>query len=250
MNAERCVLVVTGGSRGIGAATARLAARRGHAICINYRTSKDEAETLAEEIRAGGGDAIAVQADVAEERQVEALFAAADRMGTLGGLVNNAGVLERQCPLVDMEGARIARIMATNVVGLMLCAREAVRRMSTHRGGRGGAIVNVSSAAARTGSPGEYVDYAASKGAVDTFTRGLALEVAAQGIRVNAVRPGFIHTGIHARGGEPGRIERLTPSIPLGRGGTPEEVAQAIVWLLSPDASYSTGIALDVSGGR
>jgi NAD(P)-dependent dehydrogenase (short-subunit alcohol dehydrogenase family) len=140
--------------------------------------------------------------------------------------------------------------MATNDVGLMLCAREAVRRMSTHRGGRGGAIVNVSSAAARTGSPGEYVDYAASKGAVDTFTRGLAVEVAAQGIRVNAVRPGFIHTGIHARGGEPGRIERLAPSIPLGRGGTPEEVAQAIVWLLSPEASYSTGIALDVSGGR
>jgi NAD(P)-dependent dehydrogenase (short-subunit alcohol dehydrogenase family) len=250
LNAQRTVLVVTGASRGIGAATARLAARRGHAVCVNYRAAREEAEALAAEIRAGGGDATAVQADIADERQVEALFEAADRMGALGGLVNNAGVLERQCALADMEAARIARIMATNVVGLMLCAREAVRRMSTHRGGRGGAIVNVSSAAARTGSPGEYVDYAASKGAVDTFTRGLAVEVAAQGIRVNAVRPGFIHTGIHARGGEPGRIERLAPSIPLGRGGTPEEVAQAIVWLLSPEASYSTGIALDVSGGR
>ena len=250
MNAQRPVLVVTGASRGIGAATARLAARRGHAVCVNYRAGRDEAEALAAEIRAGGGDATAVQADISDERQVEALFDAADRMGPLGGLVNNAGVLERQCALADMEAARIARIMATNVVGLMLCAREAVRRMSTHRGGRGGAIVNVSSAAARTGSPGEYVDYAASKGAVDTFTRGLAVEVAAQGIRVNAVRPGFIHTGIHARGGEPDRIERLKTSIPLGRGGTPEEVAQAIVWLLSPEASYSTGIALDVSGGR
>ncbi len=250
MNAQRPVLVVTGASRGIGAATARLAARRGHAVCVNYRTATDEAEAVAAEIRAGGGDATAVLADIADERQVEALFEAADRMGPLGGLVNNAGVLEPQCALADMEAARIARIMATNVVGLMLCAREAVRRMSTHRGGRGGAIVNVSSAAARTGSPGEYVDYAASKGAVDTFTRGLAVEVAAQGIRVNAVRPGFIHTGIHARGGEPGRIERLKASIPLGRGGTPEEVAQAIVWLLSPEASYSTGIALDVSGGR
>lgn len=250
MNAQRPVLVVTGASRGIGAATARLAARRGHAVCVNYRAGRDEAEALAAGIRAEGGDATAVQADIADERQVEALFEAADRMGPLGGLVNNAGVLERQCALADMEAARITRIMATNVVGLMLCAREAVRRMSTHRGGRGGAIVNVSSAAARTGSPGEYVDYAASKGAVDTFTRGLAVEVAAQGIRVNAVRPGFIHTGIHARGGEPGRIERLKASIPLGRGGTPEEVAQAIVWLLSPEASYSTGIALDVSGGR
>lgn len=250
MNAQRPVLVVTGASRGIGAATARLAARRGHAVCVNYRAGRDEAEALAAEIRAGGGDATAVQADISDERQVEALFDAADRMGPLGGLVNNAGVLERQCALADMEAARIARIMATNVVGLMLCAREAVRRMSTQRGGRGGAIVNVSSAAARTGSPGEYVDYAASKGAVDTFTRGLAVEVAAQGIRVNAVRPGFIHTGIHARGGEPDRIERLKTSIPLGRGGTPEEVAQAIVWLLSPEASYSTGIALDVSGGR
>lgn len=250
MNAERSVLVVTGASRGIGAATARLAARRGHAVCVNYRAAREEAEALAAEIRAGGGDAIAVQGDISDEREVTALFEAADRMGPLGGLVNNAGVLERQCALADMEAARIARIMATNAVGLMLCAREAVRRMSTHRGGRGGAIVNVSSVAARTGSPGEYVDYAASKGAVDTFTRGLALEVAAQGIRVNAVRPGFIHTGIHALGGEPGRIERLKHSIPLGRGGTPEEVAQAIVWLLSPEASYSTGIALDISGGR
>lgn len=250
MTAAQPVLLVTGASRGIGAAAARLAARRGYAVCVNFRGSSDDADAVVADIRAGGGTAIAVQADIADEPQVVALFEAADRMGPLAGLVNNAGVLERQGSLLDMDAARIARIMATNVVGLMVCAREAVRRMSTQHGGRGGAIVNVSSVAARTGSPGEYVDYAASKGAVDTFTRGLAAEVASQGIRVNAVRPGFIHTGIHARGGDPGRIERLASAIPLGRGGTAEEVAQAIVWLLSSEASYSTGAILDVSGGR
>jgi NAD(P)-dependent dehydrogenase (short-subunit alcohol dehydrogenase family) len=250
LTAAQPVLLVTGASRGIGAAAARLAARRGYAVCVNFRGSSDDADAVVADIRAGGGTAIAVQADIADEPQVVALFEAADRMGPLAGLVNNAGVLERQGSLLDMDAARIARIMATNVVGLMVCAREAVRRMSTQHGGRGGAIVNVSSVAARTGSPGEYVDYAASKGAVDTFTRGLAAEVASQGIRVNAVRPGFIHTGIHARGGDPGRIERLASAIPLGRGGTAEEVAQAIVWLLSSEASYSTGAILDVSGGR
>lgn len=201
-------------------------------------------------ITADGGQARAVQADVANEQDVAALFQEVDRMGTLAALVNNAGVLGHQGRLLDFDAARIARILSTNVVGTMLCAREAVRRMSTRLGGNGGAIVNVSSAAARTGAAGEYVDYAASKGAVDTFTRGLAQEVASEGIRVNGVRPGFIHTEIHASGGEPDRIARIAPSIPLGRGGAPEEVARAILWLLSAKASYTTGALLDVSGGR
>lgn len=205
---------------------------------------------MVDEIQASGGSACAVQADISVEDDVVKLFEAADRIGPLAALVNNAGVLEQQASLINMDAARLSRIMATNVVGVMLCAREAVRRMSTALGGKGGAIVNVSSAAARSGSPNEYVDYAASKGAVDTFTRGLALEVAAHGIRVNGVRPGFIHTDIHARGGEPGRIERLKSAIPLGRGGSPEEVARAILWLLSDEASYSTGAMLDVAGGR
>lgn len=244
------VLLVTGAARGIGAATARLAARQGYVVCVNYRASREKAEAVVRAITADGGQARAVQADVANEQDVAALFQEVDRMGMLAALVNNAGVLGHQGRLLDFDAARIARILSTNVVGTMLCAREAVRRMSTRLGGSGGAIVNVSSAAARTGAAGEYVDYAASKGAVDTFTRGLAQEVASEGIRVNGVRPGFIHTEIHASGGEPGRIARIAPSIPLGRGGTPEEVARAILWLLSAEATYTTGALLDVSGGR
>lgn len=244
------VLLVTGAARGIGAATARLAARQGYAVCVNYRDSREQAEAVVRAISADGGQAQAVRADVASECDVAALFRVVDRMGTLAALVNNAGILGHQGRLLDFDAARIARILSTNVVGTMLCAREAVRRMSTRQGGNGGAIVNVSSAAARTGAAGEYVDYAASKGAVDTFTRGLAQEVASEGIRVNGVRPGFIHTDIHASGGEPDRIARIAPSIPLGRGGTPEEVARAILWLLSAEATYTTGALLDVSGGR
>ncbi|MFN7183494.1 MAG: SDR family oxidoreductase [Thermomonas haemolytica] len=244
------VLLVTGAARGIGAATARLAACGGYAVCVNYRASRETAEAVVRAITANGGQARAVQADVASEQDVAALFQEVDRMGTLAALVNNAGVLGHQGRLLDFDATRIARILATNVVGTMLCAREAVRRMSTRLGGNGGAIVNVSSAAARTGAAGEYVDYAASKGAVETFTRGLAQEVASEGIRVNGVRPGFIHTDIHASGGEPDRIARIAPSIPLGRGGTPEEVARAILWLLSAEATYTTGALLDVSGGR
>ncbi|AUN94964.1 SDR family oxidoreductase [Pseudazoarcus pumilus] len=245
------VLLITGASRGIGAATARLAAERGHAVCVNYRRDETGAQALVREIEVGGGRAIAVQADVAIEADVVRLFETVDaQLGTLSGLVNNAGVLERQGRVEDIDAARLARIFATNVTGAFVCAREAVRRMSTRHGGRGGAIVNVSSIAARLGAPGEYVDYAASKGALDTLTLGLAREVAAEGIRVNAVRPGLIHTGIHADGGEPGRVERIAPSLPMGRGGTPEEVAQAILWLLSEEASYATGSFIELGGGR
>jgi len=244
------VVLVTGASRGIGAATARLAAQRRYVVCVNYLRGSEEAHALVDEIAAHGGRATAVQADVSSESDVVALFESVDRIGRLTALVNNAGILEHQRTLLDMDAARLTRVLATNVVGSMLCAREAVRRMSTALGGPGGAIVNVSSAAARSGSPNEYIDYAASKGAIDTFTRGLALEVAALGIRVNGVRPGFIHTDIHARGGEPGRVERLRPSIPLGRGGTPDEVARAVLWLLSEESSYTTGSILDVAGGR
>lgn len=244
------VVLVTGASRGIGAATARLGAQRGYTVCVNYLQGAPEAQAVVDEIRGAGGEAFGVQADVSVERDVLTMFETIDRMGRLAALVNNAGVLEGQSPLLSMDNARLMRIMATNVVGVMLCSREAVRRMSTESGGQGGNIVNVSSVAARSGSPNEYVDYAASKGAVDTFTRGLACEVAAQGIRVNGVRPGFIHTSIHARGGEPDRIERLKSAIPLGRGGSPDEVARAILWLLSDEASYSTGAVLDVAGGR
>ncbi|MBA4742194.1 MAG: SDR family oxidoreductase [Azoarcus sp.] len=245
------VLLITGASRGIGAATARLAAERGHAVCVNYRRDTAGAQALVSEIEASGGRAIAVQADVAIEADVVRLFETVDaQLGPLTALVNNAGVLERQGRVEDIDAARLARIFATNVTGAFVCAREAVRRMSTRHGGRGGAIVNVSSIAARLGAAGEYVDYAASKGALDTLTLGLAREVAAEGIRVNAVRPGLIHTGIHADGGEPGRVERIAPSLPMGRGGTPEEVAQAILWLLSSDASYATGSFIELGGGR
>jgi NAD(P)-dependent dehydrogenase (short-subunit alcohol dehydrogenase family) len=244
-------VIVTGASRGIGAATARLAARRGYAVCVNYRAAETEARRIAGDIAASGGRAIAVRADVSVEADVVRLFRICDEeLPPLAALVNNAGMLERQMRVVEMDAARLHRTFATNVVGAFICAREAVRRMSTAHGGSGGAIVNVSSGAARWGSPGEYVDYAASKGALDTFTTGLAQEVAAEGIRVNAVRPGIIYTDIHASGGEPDRVERVKASIPMKRGGTADEVAHAILWLLSSEASFTTGAFLDVSGGR
>ncbi|MDX5363573.1 MAG: SDR family oxidoreductase [Pseudazoarcus pumilus] len=247
----RKVLLVTGGSRGIGAATARLAATRGYTVCVNYRRDADAAVAVVADIRRLGGEAVALAADVSREDEVQALFRRIDsELGALAALVNNAGMLETQCRVDEVDAARLQRILATNVVGPFLCAREAVRRMSTRHGGRGGAIVNVSSMASRLGAAGEYVDYAASKGALDTLTIGLSREVAGEGIRVNAVRPGLIHTDIHASGGEPGRVDRIGPSLPMGRGGTPEEVAQAIVWLLSDEASYATGTFIDLAGGR
>jgi NAD(P)-dependent dehydrogenase (short-subunit alcohol dehydrogenase family) len=242
---------VTGASRGIGAATARLAARHGHAVAVNYAARRDAADAVVARIRAAGGTAIAVQADVAREDQVLAMFDTIDReLGRLTGLVNNAGVVDVSARLEDMSMARWRRMFDINVMGTFLCAREAVRRMSPRRGGAGGAIVNVSSAASRLGSPDQYVDYASAKGAVDAFTLGLAKEVAADGIRVNTVRPGLIDTEIHASGGIPDRVERLAPQVPMRRAGTAEEVAEAIVWLLSPQASYTTMSLLDVSGGR
>jgi NAD(P)-dependent dehydrogenase (short-subunit alcohol dehydrogenase family) len=248
---DRKLLIITGASRGIGAATARLAAGRGYAVCVNYRTARPQAEALVTEIEASGGEAVAVAADVSVEADVVRLFdAAEERFGRLAGLVNNAGILEQQLRVESMDAARIHRILATNVVGAFLCAREAVRRMSTRHGGAGGAIVNVSSAASRLGSPGEYVDYAASKGAVDTLTIGLAQEVAVEGIRVNAVRPAFIYTEMHASGGEPGRVDRVKELVPMKRGGRPEEVAHAILWLLSDEASYTTGTFIDIAGGK
>ena len=245
------VLLITGASRGIGAATARLAARRGWAVAVNYHRQADAAQAVVDAIRAEGGRAVALAGDVADEAAVLRLFADTEAaLGPLSALVNNAGVLAPQMPLAEMDVARWQRMLATNVLGPLLCCREAVRRLSTRLGGQGGAIVNVSSAAARLGSPGEYVDYAASKGALDTLTLGLAKEVAAEGIRVNGVRPGFIYTDMHADGGEPGRVDRVKAGIPLQRGGQPEEVAAAILWLLSDEASFTTGHMLDVAGGR
>ncbi len=244
-------LLITGASRGIGAATARLAAQRGYAVCVNYLRDHVAADNVVGTIEANGRRAIAVAADVAVEADVVRLFETVDKLlGCLVGLVNNAGILETQMRVEAMDAARLARVLATNVTGAFLCAREAVRRMSTKHGGSGGSIVNVSSGAARLGSPGEYVDYAASKGAIDTMTIGLAREVADEGIRVNAVRPGFIHTDIHASGGDPTRVERLKVLVPMQRGGTADEVAQAILWLLSDEASYTTGSFIDVSGGK
>ncbi|HXS54103.1 MAG TPA: SDR family oxidoreductase [Usitatibacter sp.] len=251
MSAARGALVVTGASRGIGAATARLAAERGYAVCVNYRSNRAAADAVVAAIRAGGGRALAIDGDVAREADVLRLFEACEsELGPLAALVNNAGVLERHMRVDEMSVERLERVFATNIVGSFLCAREAVRRMSTRRGGKGGGIVNVSSVAASLGSPHEYVDYAASKGAIDTFTVGLAREVAAEGIRVNAVRPGVIYTEIHASGGEPGRVDRVKAGVPMQRGGEPEEVARAILWLLSEESTYCTGAILDVSGGR
>jgi NAD(P)-dependent dehydrogenase (short-subunit alcohol dehydrogenase family) len=245
------VLLVTGGSRGIGAATALLAAAKGYAVAVNYTAQPAAADEVVRRIRAGGGRAIAVRADVAQEDQVLALFEQVDRgLGPLTALVNNAGVVDAKARLDEMSVARLKRMFDINVIGTMVCAREAVKRMSTRHGGGGGAIVNVSSAAARLGAPGQYLDYAAAKGAIDTFTIGLAKEVAAEGIRVNAVRPGLIDTEIHASGGLPDRVRELAHQVPMQRGGSAEEVAEAIVWLLSPQASYTTMSLLDVSGGR
>ena len=248
---DRGVLLITGASRGIGAATARLAARRGYAVCVNYLRNRQAAEAVVGDVRAAGGRAEAVQADVASEADIVRLFEACDRsLGPLTALVNNAGILETQMRVESMDAARLNRVLTTNVTGSFICAREAVRRMSTKHGGRGGAIVNVSSGAARLGSPGEYVDYAASKGAIDTFTLGLAREVATEGVRVNAVRPGIIETDIHASGGIPDRARQMAPAVPMQRAGSAEEVARAIVWLLSDEASYTTGSIVDVTGGR
>jgi NAD(P)-dependent dehydrogenase (short-subunit alcohol dehydrogenase family) len=245
------VALITGGGRGIGAAVAKLAAARGYAVCISYLENGAAAEATLNEIARAGGRAIAIAADVSVEADVQRLFRELDReLGPVGALVNNAGILERQMRLDAMDAARLTRVFAVNVIGSFLCAREALRRMSSRHGGSGGAIVNVSSGAAVLGSPGEYVDYAASKGAIDTLTIGLAKEVAAEGVRVNAVRPGIIHTELHARGGEPGRVERLKSSVPMRRGGDPSEVANAVLWLLSDEASYVTGAILDVAGGK
>ncbi len=245
------VLLVTGGSRGIGAATARLAAQAGWAVAVNYTQNSQAADEVVRAIRADGGQAISVQADVGDEAQIMAMFAQVDaKLGRLSGLVNNAGIVDLPARVDEMSWARLERMMRINVLGSMACAREAVRRMSTRHGGQGGAIVNLSSAAAKLGSPNQYVDYAASKGAIDTLTLGLAKEVAAEGIRVNGVRPGIIDTDIHASGGLPDRVKELAPQLPMRRAGTSEEVAQAIVWLLSDASSYTTGSCIEVTGGR
>ncbi len=245
------ILVVTGGSRGIGAATALLAAQRGYSVCVNFRQNREAAERVVTTIEATGARAVAVSGDVAVEADVVRLFETCDKiLGSPDGLVNNAGILETQMRVEAMDAARLQRIFATNVIGSFVCAREAVRRMSTKRGGAGGAIVNISSGASRLGSPGEYVDYAASKGAIDTFTIGLARDVAEEGIRVNAVRAGFIYTEMHASGGEPNRVDRVKEFVPMKRGGNVDEVARAILWLLSAEASYTTGSFIDVTGGK
>ena len=245
------VLLVTGGSRGIGAATAILAAQNGWSVAVNYTANSLAADEVVRQIRATGGQAMSVQADVAEEDQVLLMFEHIDaKLGRLSGLVNNAGVVDVKARVDEMSVARWKRMFDINVIGSLICAREAVRRMSTQHGGEGGSIVNMSSAASRLGAPGQYVDYAAAKGAIDAFTIGLAKEVAAEGIRVNAVRPGLIETEIHASGGLPNRVKELQHLVPARRGGSAEEVAEGIVWLLSDAASYTTMSFLDISGGR
>lgn len=245
------VILVTGASRGIGAATALLAAERGFAVGVNFRSNADAANSVVRAIEKSGGKAVALQADVSREEDILRMFQAVDdALGTLSVLVNNAGILETQTRVENISADRLERILRANVISSFLCSREAVRRMSTSHGGQGGAIVNVSSVAATLGAPGEYVDYAASKAAIEALTIGLSQEMAHEGIRVNAVRPGFIYTDIHASGGEPGRVDRVKQFLPMKRGGRPEEVARAILWLASDDASYSTGTIVDVSGGR
>jgi len=245
------VMLITGAGRGIGAATALLAAERGYAVCINYLRDADSAAALQEKIERAGARAIAVAGDVSSEPDVLRLFEEADRrLGRITDLVNSAGIVDRGSRVEDMSAARLARMFAINITGSFLCAREAVKRMSKRHGGRGGAIVNVSSIAAKLGAPGEYVDYAASKAAIDTFTVGLAKEVGPDGIRVNAVRPGVIRTDIHLSSGDPARVERIGATAPLGRAGEPKEIARTILWLLSPEASYISGALVDATGGR
>lgn len=247
--AER-VLIVTGGGRGIGAAVCRLGAARGFGVVVNYAGNVTAAEHVCHEIHAAGGEAVAVRGDVSNPDDVEHIFAAADRMGRLAALCNNAGMIAEAKRVDEMDAARINRMLAVNVTGSFLCAGAAVRRMSTRNGGKGGAIVNLTSGAAKLGGPGSYADYAASKGAIDTFTVGLATEVAGEGIRVNAVRPGIIDTEFHAMGGDPDRAQRLASTIPMGRPGTAEEVAEAILWLCSDASAYVTGTFIAVTGGR
>lgn len=248
---DKRTLLVTGGSRGIGAAVCRLAAERGYRVAVNYVSNRAAADAVVSDIEKAEGEAFAVAGDVGSEADILAMFEAVDRrFGALDALVNNAGVVDKMARVDEMSAERLERMFRINVVGAFLCAREAVRRMSTRHGGKGGAIVNLSSAAARLGSAGWYVDYAASKGAIDTMTRGLALEVAAEGIRVNGVRPGIIDTDIHASGGEPDRVAQVRDGLPMKREGTAEEVARGILWLLSDEASYATGTTIDITGGR
>ncbi len=244
------VAIVTGGSRGIGRATSLAAAKRGYKVVVGYASNKSAADEVVAKIEASNGKAVAVKCDVGVEADILRLFKEADGFGKLGALVNNAGVIDKTARLDEMSAARLMRMMNINIVGSILCAREAVKRMSTSHGGAGGVIVNISSIAATLGSPGLYVDYAASKGAIDTFTVGLAREVSAEGIRVNAIRPGLIDTDIHASGGEPDRAHRLAHTVPMKRIGTADEIANAVVWLMSDEASYVTGTIFDVSGGR
>lgn len=244
------ILLITGASRGIGAATAILAAKRGYTVHLNYRQNTLAANAVITQIQSSGGKATAIQADVSQESEVIRLFETVDKFGPLTALVNNAGYTEKQSRLEAMDAARLNKVFSTNITASFLCAREAVKRMSTKHGGRGGAIVNISSVASQLGSPGEYIDYAAAKAAIDTMTVGLAKEVATEGIRVNAVRPGLIHTEFHAGGGDPTRVDRLKETVPMKRGGEPIEIANAILWLLSDEASYCTGTILNVSGGR